>query len=178
MCLSPPFWTSGTSARRFEQQLRELQAKATPPEQPEPNEVLQQALYAQNLRASRRFAEREYGKEQIATVHDWAAARCDADPIFNQQMRSSDDPYEAAYQAYQREQVLAEVQPSELEAFKAWKASQAAAPADATPIPPKQPRRPRRRLPEASPMRPETARRASPTSLWARERRSRAAIPR
>jgi len=38
---------------------------------------------------------------------------------------ASDDPYEAAYQAYSRERVLSEVQPSDLDEFKAWKAIKA-----------------------------------------------------
>ena len=40
-----------------------------------------------------------------AALHDWAVARCDADPFFNQQMLASEDPYEAAYRAWQSEQV-------------------------------------------------------------------------
>ena len=82
-------------------------------------------LYTANLGASRRFAEREYGKAGVATVHDWAEAKCDADPFFNQQMRSSEDPYEAAIQAYNRERVAAEVSPGDLETFRAWKTLQA-----------------------------------------------------
>ena len=89
---------------------------------------LQSALYAQNLRFSRRFAEREYGKEAVAAVHGWAAAKCDADPAFNRAMRESDDPYEAAKQAYDREQVLSVVGPKDLDAFKAWRASQVSPP--------------------------------------------------
>ncbi len=54
--------------------------------------------------------------------------RCDADPLFNQQMRSSDDPYEAAMQAYNRERVVAEVSAGELDAFRAWKAATAPGP--------------------------------------------------
>jgi hypothetical protein len=84
------------------------------------------ALYSQNLRASRRFAEREYGKDSVAMIHDWATRRCDEDPHFNQQMRSSDDPYEAAILAYNREQILRTVKPDDLAAFKAWQAAQAA----------------------------------------------------
>lgn len=75
-----------------------------------------------NLRLSRKFAEREYGKDTIAQIHDWASVKCDGDPVFNHLIMTSDDPYEAAYQAYNQERVLAEVQPSELDEFKAWKA--------------------------------------------------------
>jgi hypothetical protein len=123
----------------LEKQLAQLKAKADPPPPLDATEQLQAALYAQNLRTSRRFAEARYGARSVETVHDWAAARCDADPAFNEQIRSSDDPYEAAMQAYNREQVLTEVGPGDLDAFRAWKAATAAAaagaPAETTPTP-------------------------------------------
>ncbi len=109
----------------LERRVAEMMAQASPPLELAPAEHMEVALYSQNLRASRRFAEREYGKEAIATVHDWAARRCDEDPIFNHQMRSSDDPYEAACQAYNREQILRTVKPDDLAAFRAWQASSA-----------------------------------------------------
>jgi hypothetical protein len=111
----------------LERRVAEMTAQASPPRDLAPAEQIEVALYSQNLRASRRFAEREYGKEAIAAVHDWAARRCDEDPIFNHQMRSSDDPYEAACQAYNREQILRTVKPDDLAAFKAWQASAAKA---------------------------------------------------
>jgi len=110
----------------LERRVAEMTAQASPPRELAPAEHIEVALYSQNLRASRRFAEREYGKEAIAAVHDWASRRCDEDPIFNHQMRSSDDPYEAACQAYNREQILRAVKPDDLAAFKAWQAAQAA----------------------------------------------------
>jgi hypothetical protein len=114
-------------AEALERQLQKMRAAQAPRRALEPNEQLEIALYAQNLRASRKFAEREYGKDTIATVHDWAAKRCDTDPVFNQQMRSAEDPYEAAHAAYHREQILRTVRPGDLAAFKAWQAAQAAA---------------------------------------------------
>jgi len=123
----------------LERQIAEMRAQAQPQRELEPTEALEVALYAQNLRASRRFAEREYGKDTIASVHDWAARRCDEDPHFNQQMSSSDDPYEAAYQAYNREQILRTVKHGDLAAFKAWQSAQPAAgqptPSAASPAP-------------------------------------------
>ncbi|HEY7853106.1 MAG TPA: hypothetical protein VIB82_09025 [Caulobacteraceae bacterium] len=116
---------------------REAEARRAAAEPPPPDEQFTAALHAQNLRVSRRFAEREYGPELMATVHDWAVARCDADPFFNAQMRSSDDPYGAAFQAYNREQIAAKVTPERLAAFEAWEAAQAAIQAQ-TPTPPPQ----------------------------------------
>jgi hypothetical protein len=124
-----------------EKALRELQERlaAQQPAAPAPPEAqVQAALYQQNLRNSRRFAEREYGKDLIATVHDWAVERCDADPHFNAAMRSSDDPYEAAVQAYNRDQLAAKVTPDRFAAFEAWEKAQAALqaqPAAQTPQP-------------------------------------------
>ena len=108
----------------LEREITEMRAQAQPHRELEPTEALEVALYSQNLRASRRFAEREYGKDTIASVHDWAARRCDHDPHFNQQMSSSEDPYEAAYQAYNREQILRTVKHGDLAAFKAWQSAQ------------------------------------------------------
>ena len=103
------------------QALRAAQSSAPPLDRAATMEV---ALYSQNLRACRRFAEREYGKAAIEEVHRWATRRCDEDPHFNQQMLASDDPYEAAYQAYNRERILAAVKPDDLAAFKTWQAAQ------------------------------------------------------
>ena len=125
-------------AEAAERQLAEWRARADPAPPSTVDPEVQQALYAQNLRASRRFAEREYGKEQIATIHDWAAARCDTDPAFNQQMFGSEDPYEVAYQAYNREQLLAEVKTDDFAEFKAWQAAKASG-GSVAPSPPKAP---------------------------------------
>ena len=118
-----------------ERRIAELTARAEPAEPPDPTSELQMALYGQKLGVSRKFAEREYGKDAMAAVHDWASAKCDADPAFNTMMRSSDDPYEDAMQAFNRERVLKEVGPGELDEFKAWKAAKAD-PAQQTPPPP------------------------------------------
>jgi hypothetical protein len=108
----------------LERQLSDLRSQMAPPPIPPLEDQLEARLYAANLSASRRFAEREHGKEAVSAVHAWAVAKCDADPLFNMQMRSSEDPYEAAMQAYNRERVVAEVSAGDLEAFRAWKALQ------------------------------------------------------
>ncbi|HEY2178824.1 MAG TPA: hypothetical protein VGH15_09610 [Caulobacteraceae bacterium] len=121
----------------LERQLAELKA-AQPAEPASPDEAFQAALYQQNLRVSRKFAEREHGAETIAAVHDWAVKRCDADPYFNAQMRSSEDPYGAAYQAFNREEIASKVTPERLAAFEAWEQAQAQVQAG-SPVPPQQP---------------------------------------
>jgi hypothetical protein len=123
---------------RLAQERAEWQAKHPPTE----GQVLEAQRYADNLRFSRRFAEKEYGKDFVQKAHDWAFARCETDPLFNEQMRSSDDPYEAAVQAFNREEILRQVSLADLEAFNAWKAAQAAQASslgDAAPGQPKQP---------------------------------------
>lgn len=117
--------TERARADGLENQIAAMLAQAQPPQPLEPHEAVKQALYAQNLRSSRRFAEREYGKDQIASVHDWAARQCDQDPRFNEQMRGAEDPYEAACQAFNREQVLRTVKPGDLAAFNSWREAQA-----------------------------------------------------
>lgn len=126
----------------LERQVAELRARQEPPAALEPTEALQVALYNQNLKVSRKFADRQYGAELTATVHDWAESRCDADPIFNQQMRTSDDPYESAMQAYNREQIVTKVTPDRFAAFEAWEAAQSGIPAPNQIIPPSTPRTP------------------------------------
>ncbi len=87
----------------LERELAELRTEKSIPNTM-PDRDLGLTVYANNLRVSRRFAEREYGREVVSAVHDWAAAKCDADPAFNARMRASDDPYEAAKQTYDLEQ--------------------------------------------------------------------------
>jgi len=136
-------------AEKLERDLADLRAKAAPAAPAPPEEQLRAALYAQNLRTSRRFAERAHTPELVATVHDWAAARCDTDPAFNAQMRESEDPYEAAMAAYQRHQVLEAVKPADLADFQAWRAAQAAQAAGGAP--PASPAAPQARAPAALP---------------------------
>jgi hypothetical protein len=130
--------------------LEERIAAQQPPTPPDPAQAAAEQRYADNLRFSRRFAEREYGKDVIATVHDWAAKRCDADPFFNASMKSAEDPYEAAYQAYNRDQIAAKVSPQRLAQFEAWETAQAALQAsDPTPSPQPSAPTPPRSLAEA-----------------------------
>jgi hypothetical protein len=90
----------------LEAEVAALKNNTEPPSTTPAERDLGVTVYANNLRVSRRFAEREYGREVVAAVHDWAAAKCDSDPAFNARMRASDDPYEAAKQAYDQEQPL------------------------------------------------------------------------
>ncbi|MGH7016739.1 MAG: hypothetical protein ACRED8_06600, partial [Caulobacteraceae bacterium] len=106
---------------------REREWLAANAEPPSPEASLEARAYAQNLSISRRFAEKEYGREEVKELHDWAFQKCEADPFFNELMRSSDDPYEAAMQARNREMIAAKVTPDRLAQFEAWEKAQAEA---------------------------------------------------
>lgn len=90
---------------------------------------LQARIYTMNREFSRRLAVKEYGKETVETVQQWATGRCDADPQFNQAVFASEDPYEFVVQSWKREQVLAKFSADDLaqyDEFQAWKTAQAA----------------------------------------------------
>lgn len=111
------------------------------------------ALYEQRREISQQFAVQQHGAETVKTAFDWGVQRCDEDPYFNARVRASKDPVGLVVQEYQQQQLLAEMTPSEVEAFRAWKASQAAAvdaapaaapaPASAPAAPPPPPAAPR-----------------------------------
>ena len=120
--------------QELEKQLATYRAKETPQAAPEPIQTLEMELYRQKMDMSRGFADQRHGAETMAKVHDWAVARCDADPAFNEQVRQSKDPYGFAKQAFDREQVLEAVKPDELTDYQAWKASRP--PGSQAPAPP------------------------------------------
>ena len=124
------------AAEKRARELEERWAQAQQSAQPAPTdaEALEQRLYDQRLDMSRAVAEQKYGPEFVQSAHDWAFDKCASDPFFNAQIRSSRFPYEAAIQAYNREQIAAKVTPERLAAFEAWEAAQAQAQAhDPTP---------------------------------------------
>ncbi len=129
-------------AAELQERIDEAQRASQPA--PTPEASLQAELYAQRMDMSRMFAESRYGADEVARLHDWAKAKCDADPLFNEAMRSSRNPYEEAAQARNREMIAAKVTPDRLAAFEAWEAAQQAAagqaqtaPTPATPAPPR-----------------------------------------
>lgn len=102
----------------------------------------QAMLFQQKLAMSRRFAEMQHGAETVNAAVEWGRAKCDADPVFNQQVLASDDPIGFALQQYQRDQIASSVTMDEFKAFQAWKQAQsnpqpvaAAIPAQSAPSP-------------------------------------------
>lgn len=87
-------------------------------------------LYQQTLSISERFAVHAHGKEAVDQAVQWGFERCDTDPVFNAQVRNSQDPIGYVVERYQRETALSKIgDPKEVEAFLAWKTSQGAPPA-------------------------------------------------
>lgn len=126
--------------QRAEAELARLKAQQptapafTPPnrdEDPEGFEAYREALIDERLRVqsrdfSRRLAEVAHGKETVQQAHEWGFAKCAADPLFNQKVMQSEDPYELVVSEWQRDQLLSRFSDkAELDAFNAWKAAQA-----------------------------------------------------
>ncbi|MGL4197687.1 MAG: hypothetical protein ACRCSX_07990 [Allorhizobium sp.] len=86
---------------------------------------LQAQLFQQSLTFSRRLAEQVHTPEAVAQAHEWGMARCDADPLFNQRVSTSPDPYEFVVSEWKRDQVLSRLQGNDLDQFLQWKAQQA-----------------------------------------------------
>jgi hypothetical protein len=111
-------------------------------DEPDPIQTMRAQLHQERMERSRAFADQKFGADAMTAVHDWAVARCDADPHFNSQVFQSRDPYAFAKAAYDKERVLQAVKPDELDDYAAWKASRATP----TPTPPPQPPPPPRSL--------------------------------
>jgi hypothetical protein len=86
---------------------------------------MQAQLWQQSVTFSRRLAEQVHTPEAVAQAHEWGVARCDTDPLFNQRVSTSPDPYEFVVSEWKREQVLSRMQGNDLDQFLAWKAQQA-----------------------------------------------------
>lgn len=95
---------------------------------------VQEVIYAQNLNWSRQIAEIRHTPEAVSQAHEWAFEKCEADPFFNQRVRSSADPYGVVMEEWKRDQLLSKFQPSDYDQFLAWKASQGAPQAITQPV--------------------------------------------
>jgi len=101
------------------------------------DQQVQAMLYQQKTQMSRRFAEIQHGKEAVDAAYQWAVAKCDEDPAFNQQVFASDDPVGFAIQQYQRDQIASNMTMDDFKAFQAWKQAQSN-PQETAPIPAQQ----------------------------------------
>ncbi len=84
----------------------------------------QQAVQSAMLNLSEDMARSKHGDETVDKVIEWAKGRFTQSPAYQQEVLTQRNPYEFAVQSYQREQALANVDMTELEAFRVWKAAQ------------------------------------------------------
>ncbi len=109
--------------KALERQLADL--KAQTPEGPAPEPTTAQQMWALRMDVSRELMVSQHGEAEAQALHEWGEAKCGSDPHFNQQVYASKNPYAFIRQARQREMLLAEVSPDDLDDYKAWKASKA-----------------------------------------------------
>ncbi len=123
--------------KALERQLADL--KAQTPEGPAPEPTPAQQMWALRMDVSRELMVSQHGEAEAQALHEWGEAKCGSDPHFNAQVYASKNPYAFIRQARQREMLLAEVSPDDLEDYKAWKAAKANGQATPTPQPTLQP---------------------------------------
>jgi hypothetical protein len=124
--------------KALEEQIRQMRAQVPQQAAPDPYEdpegfqayreqIIEQRLFGQALAFSKRLQETIHGRDTVSQAHEWGLARCDADPLFNHRVRTSEDPYEFVVSEWKRDQVLSSLQGDDLDQFRAWKASQGSA---------------------------------------------------
>jgi hypothetical protein len=121
----PPGYVPVAALQELRAKMRQLEQGPPPPapdqwEDPEGHaahihQTYQQQFQAQRVQHSMQLAELRHGKELTEQLHHWAVERCDMDPLFNQRMGTSPDPYEVAMQEWKREQVLEKLQPADID---------------------------------------------------------------
>jgi hypothetical protein len=109
-----------------ERRLAEVEARLAPAAPLAPEQAQQAQLWALRMDLSRELVVGKHGEAEADALQQWGVARCDADPAFNAQVYQSRNPYEFIRQARQREQLLAEVSPEDLDDYRAWKAGRTA----------------------------------------------------
>lgn len=137
-------------AQDLERRLQEVEQQREAPATPDPYEdpagyqAFQDQRFAQaewnmRLNLSESMVTAQLGKDTVETAKAWALGQGN-NPTFVREMQGHPNPYQYVVEAYQRDQFVSQVQPSDYEAFKAWQAAQAAAPQPApAPAAPQQP---------------------------------------
>jgi hypothetical protein len=96
----------------------QAQAGELPPEQRREAE-----LWALRRDMSREMLASKHGEDEAKALEAWGFERCERDPHFNAQVYAARNPYAFIREAKQREELLAEVKPEELQDYRAWKAN-------------------------------------------------------
>ena len=115
MCRFRRCWTNGKSARPL---------SVTSPAEPALKQIVALNI---KLDLSEDMARQRHGEELVDKAKDWVVAKMAQSPTFQQEVLSNRNPYEFAVQAFQRDQVVSQLKPADLDAFRAWQAATAAA---------------------------------------------------
>lgn len=120
----------------------------------DPVAVMAEVAFETRRDTSLDLARMRHGDELVSAAFEWAGKRCDDDPVFNNQIRRSNDVGKFIVDAFQRDQMVSQVNPNDYAAFQAWKASQ-----------PQQPGAvPQGHAPPASPAAPRASLAAAPSA--------------
>jgi hypothetical protein len=132
----PPGFVPERVVAELRRELRQLKQGPPPPtpnryEDPEGYEAYREQQFAARqldltLNVSERFARKEHGNETVDQARDWALAKFEREPLYQQQVLAQADPYETVVQDWKREQVLSNLKDGDLDEFRAWKAQRAA----------------------------------------------------
>jgi hypothetical protein len=126
--------------KELERQLQEFQRQQQAPKAPDPDEdpegfnqfqisQAQLAVTSARLDMSEELAREKHGNEIVDSARDWALAKFQQNPAFQNEVLSQRNPWGYAVQQYQRDQALGKLgDASEVDAFLAWKAAQSASP--------------------------------------------------
>lgn len=137
-------------------ELRRQHAQAPAPQvdpYEDPVAHVEQRVLNTKLDMSEEMARSKHGDDLVNQARDWAMAKMGQSPAFQQEVLSNRHPYEYAVQAYQRDQMVSQLTPADLAAFKAWQAAQASlqtAPAAVAAAPPQPVAAPPRSLASAT----------------------------
>jgi hypothetical protein len=142
----------GERRRRQEAEARivEYEAKLAAMQRPEPapmpdpivdpegygtyfKQELETARYQDRLYYSQQMASFKHGEEAVQDGIKWGMARCDADPYFNNKVRSSIDPVGVVVDEFKRDQIASQVTDDDWQQFQQWKAAKDSPPPAAQP---------------------------------------------
>lgn len=80
----------------------------------------------ERMNVSERFAIKEHGKEKVTKAFEWAMSKFEQDKVFADRIIQDPDPYGAAIEEFEREELNKEMTPENIAKFKEWQKAQAA----------------------------------------------------
>lgn len=134
----PPGYVPLSALKELREEIKALKAVPREPPPPPPDRYedpdgyeayqhsqISNAMLNQNLNYSERFARKEHGQETVDQAREWALARFEQDPLYQQAVLTDPDPYEKVVSDWRRDQVFTQLGDGDLAAFLAWKNGQA-----------------------------------------------------